>query len=222
MAETEDLLSTELSSNTLAALQEFLTQQKKPTDSDDDDPFVEDWGMSQFWYDEETSNALAKEVVEKSRSLAIACVACPSLFRELKQNFPDAAVHLLEYDRRFARFGTEFSFYDYNDPVSLPSTLAGQFEVVVADPPYLSEECLAKTAQTMRFLSRDADTCPLLLLTGAVQRQRASDYLKLRPCKFRPTFKNKLANEFLVFTSYEPSKSSSLGAWEDDLDNKTL
>lgn len=31
----------------------------------------------------------------------IACLACPSLFRRLRADFPDAQAHLLEYDDRF-------------------------------------------------------------------------------------------------------------------------
>lgn len=79
-------VSDALSGSTFAALQEFLAEQKKAAENADADPFAEDWALSQFWYSKETAKLVAEEVVEKSDGgrLPIACVACPSLFRELK------------------------------------------------------------------------------------------------------------------------------------------
>lgn len=125
---------------------------------------------------------------------------------------PEANVLLLEYDRRFAVFEERFTFYDYNEPLELPESLSHAFEVVVADPPYLSEECLEKTAQTMHFLSKKSSS-PLLLLTGAVQRERAWRHLQLRPCKFRPQHTRKLGNEFMLFTNFS---ALQFGGWEED------
>ena len=79
-------LTDALSGSTLAALQEFLSEQKKVAENAEGDPFAEDWALSQFWYTKETAHKLAEEVVERSNGgrQPIACVACPSLFRELK------------------------------------------------------------------------------------------------------------------------------------------
>lgn len=50
---------------------------------------------------------------------------------------PETPAQLLEYDKRFGQYGTEFTFYDYNQPEELPSSLKHSFSIVVADPPYL-------------------------------------------------------------------------------------
>ena len=68
----------------------------------------------------------------------------------------------LEFDRRFVHFGDSFVFYDYNEPVALPAELKRSFDLVIADPPFLSEECLRKTAQTVHYLT----TKKILLCTG--------------------------------------------------------
>ncbi len=69
---------------------------------------------------------------------------------------PDHHIVLLEYDKRFQSYGEHFIYYDYKKPLSLPDCVKeGEFDVVVADPPFLSEECLAKTAQTVKFLTRE-------------------------------------------------------------------
>ena len=45
---------------------------------------------------------LAKEVVEAAGpSGRIACIACPSLFRQLRAAHPEASAHLFEVDPRF-------------------------------------------------------------------------------------------------------------------------
>eukprot|EP00271_Cylindrocystis_brebissonii_P000364 TRINITY_DN10462_c0_g1_i1.p1 TRINITY_DN10462_c0_g1~~TRINITY_DN10462_c0_g1_i1.p1 ORF type:complete len:231 (-),score=49.31 TRINITY_DN10462_c0_g1_i1:673-1365(-) len=217
-----EILSEELSSSTFAALQQFLAEQKN-AETAADDPFAENWGKSQFWYDTSTAATVAEEVFELSQQgvLSTACIACPSLFRELKTSYPEAKVQLLEYDERFAVFADEFTFYDYNEPTALPPALEHAFDVIIADPPYLSKECLAKTAETVRFLARQDKPPAVLLLTGAVQRERARKLLSLRPCKFRPQHRHKLGNEFLLFTSYPPAEEGRLGGWEAEQEDQS-
>lgn len=94
----------------------------------------------------------------------IACVSAPSVYQKLRElHGGDICVYIFEYDKRFAIYGEEFVFYDYNSPLDLPGRVAEHsFDIVVADPPYLSEECLRKTSQTIRFLTRGK----VLLCTG--------------------------------------------------------
>ncbi|MCD9644049.1 hypothetical protein HAX54_032021 [Datura stramonium] len=54
----------------------------------------------------------------------------------------------------------------------LPSSLKHSYPIIVADPPYLSQECLEKVTQTISFLMRPGQAY-LLLLTGEVQTNRA-------------------------------------------------
>ena len=85
-AQVPSLLSEELSGSTLAALQEFLIDRQKAESVAD--PFAENWGMSQFWYDSKTAATVAAEVLTLTDNgiLPSVCIACPSLFRELKVN----------------------------------------------------------------------------------------------------------------------------------------
>ena len=70
---------------------------------------------------------------------------------------------LLEYDKRFSKYGSSFIFYNYNDPLNLPSTIKEiNFDIVVADPPFLSEECLTKVANTIKLITKKK----ILLCTG--------------------------------------------------------
>lgn len=86
-----------LSSQALAALHEFLAGQNKTAattppategkDSDNVELVTEDWRLSQFWYEPETAETVAEEVVTLSNRFSecrIACIACPTLYVYLK------------------------------------------------------------------------------------------------------------------------------------------
>uniref|UniRef100_A0A7N1A9S4 Protein-lysine N-methyltransferase n=1 Tax=Kalanchoe fedtschenkoi TaxID=63787 RepID=A0A7N1A9S4_KALFE len=168
-----------LSAHALQALKEFLTEQNQLSAAADEDGGTttesgsdttvslvkEDWRMSQFWYDPETAQTVAAEVADlcKSDDFRVACVACPTLYAYLKKLYPNASVQLLEYDMRFEQYGSDFTFYDYNQPKDLPDALQHSYKIVVADPPYLSQECLEKVAQTISFLAHPTESYVLLL-----------------------------------------------------------
>ncbi|KAF3441502.1 hypothetical protein FNV43_RR15416 [Rhamnella rubrinervis] len=228
-----------LSSQSLAALREFISEQESHSVSDVDADCTgpggssmssssvalvsEDWRLSQFWYDRETAETVAREILtlcqmgssdlEDSNSPRVACIACPTLYAYLKNIEPQLRVQLLEYDERFEQYGSDFTFYDYNQPEELPLDLKHGFNVVIADPPYLSKECLEKVARTISFLAQSGESY-LLLLTGEVQKDRAAELMGLYPCGFRPQHSNKLGNEFRLFTNYDPG--TRLGRWEQE------
>lgn len=62
-------------------------------------------------------------------------------FLDFQNADSDVSVQLLEYDKRFEQYGSDFSFYDYNRPEDLPLELKNAFDIVVADPPYLVINC---------------------------------------------------------------------------------
>ncbi|KAK4281769.1 hypothetical protein QN277_013224 [Acacia crassicarpa] len=212
-----------LSSQALAALKEFLAEQNHSV-ADSDVPTTggdskvalvsEDWRLSQFWYTAETAKTLAEEVITLCQGTdhsRVACIACPTLYAYLKKMHSNVPLQLLEYDKRFEQYGGDYTYYDYNKPEELPSGLRNAFKVVVADPPYLSKECLEKVVETISFLKQPREPY-LLLLTGEVQKERAAEVLGLYPCGFRPQHSSKLGNEFRLFTNYDPG--TRLGGWE--------
>ncbi|XP_056097325.1 EEF1A lysine methyltransferase 1 isoform X2 [Rhinichthys klamathensis goyatoka] len=175
MSDSEDDVP-QLSAATLAALQEFYSESGRTgpeLDSTQTDKFCvgaveEDWRMSQFWYSEDTATRLAEEVLQQAGEHGrIACISAPSVYQKLKRlesmRSDSVSAVLLEFDRRFAAYGDEFVFYDYNNPLFLSEDLLPQsFDIVIADPPYLSEECLSKVALTVKYLTKGK----ILLCTG--------------------------------------------------------
>nr|QCB92128.1 DNA N6-adenine methyltransferase [Ixodes ricinus] len=185
----------ELSEYARQALEEFLRER-----SERQNPAVieENWQLSQFWYSDGTALALAKEASRAAEGGKIVCISCPTLYRKLKELECHNEVALLEFDKRFECYGDEFIFYDYNDPLGFEERWKGTCDVVVLDPPFLSEECLAKVSQTVKFLNPKF----IILCTGAVMEPYAQSLLGLRPCKFKPTHTRKLGNEFKCFANY--------------------
>jgi hypothetical protein len=210
--EDEPVALTSLSASTLAALRSVLAEQELAEQAATcADPFsTENWGLSQFHYDSLTASTVARAVA--ALGSRVACVSCPTLFRVLKDSHPGVACHLLEFDSRYDCRG-DFTLYDYNAPLDVPAELQQSFDCVVADPPYLSAECLSKTAQTVRLLA--TPEAHRVLLTGAVMRQVALRELGVRPVVFRPQHCSKLANEFLCYVSDEKAAScDGLGGWD--------
>ncbi|PSN32513.1 EEF1A lysine methyltransferase 1 [Blattella germanica] len=213
MSESDDD-TLQLSTEALAALQEFYAQKAEkeeqlrcilegsqiPIKNIDID---EDWQLSQFWYDDETAAYLSSEALRLAGSNGkIALVSCPTLYKTLKSQSPNHEVSLFEFDKRFAAYGEDFILYDYKSPLDIPRHLAGRFDVVVADPPFLSEECLTKTAVTIKFLAKSK----IILCTGAKMEELACRLLDVKRSEFQPRHKNNLANEFCCFINYDTVK----------------
>ncbi|XP_007940719.1 EEF1A lysine methyltransferase 1 [Orycteropus afer afer] len=197
----------QLSAHTFAALQEFYEEQKQHTDPGGDDKYnigiiEENWQLSQFWYSQETALRLAEEAIAVAgEGGRIACVSAPSIYQKLRElHREDLAVYIFEYDKRFAIYGEEFIFYDYNNSLDLPKKItAHSFDLVIADPPYLSEECLRKTSETVKYLTQGK----ILLCTGAIMEEAAAKLLGVRMCKFIPKHTRNLANEFRCYVNYD-------------------
>ncbi|KAJ1959012.1 Protein-lysine N-methyltransferase efm5 [Dispira parvispora] len=220
----DDYDDLQLSGHALAALQEFiqeqqLTQGKVATPSalptvdsvdsgvDTTPKFSEDWKLSQFWYHDTTAEfyaqlALRYAVTESQGPVAF--VSSPTAFIKLKEleDGPTEAF-LLEYDSRFATYGEQFVKYDFHKPLELGSFKAykGRMKCIFVDPPYLEEDCLTKTALTVRYLA--APDCKILISTGFVVRELVQKLFEVKPTTYEPRHQNGLANEFRLYTNFE-------------------
>ncbi|KAF0686353.1 Aste57867_21855 [Aphanomyces stellatus] len=203
------LLSSELSAETLAALQAHLAEAKL----NEDNEVSEDFRLSQFWYDQRTGDELAEEAQEKSNGGPIAFVSTPAAFKALKALYPERKdVYLFEFDHRFEeKYPMEFAFYDYNTPVDIDVKFHHFFDYVLVDPPYLNTNCMSKFATTMRLLSKNVDAqgvihTPNAFITAQMLRQDIFKDLGFTPSGFVPTFESKLSNHFLTYTNYESDR----------------
>ena len=74
-------------------------------------------------------------------------------YRDSLQSATDADVRLFEFDRRFEQqYGEKFVFYDYNEPLNFDAQLKASFDLLIADPPHLSETCMVNYGISIRSL----------------------------------------------------------------------
>ncbi|KAG4104817.1 hypothetical protein H8356DRAFT_1287720 [Neocallimastix lanati (nom. inval.)] len=188
--------------------------------------FKEDWQLSQFWYDDDTQLKLIQEAIDASPENGwIACLCSPSVFVKYKslRPVPKRNVVVFEFDERFNVYGPEFVFYDYKYPLKftyLPEkesdkdkrTLKNKFDVVVMDPPFLSEECLVKASMTTRWILKENGK--IIACTGRVQTELIKRLLNCKTTTFEPLHRGGLSNEFCCFSNYE----SNFLKWKDEKD----
>lgn len=181
-----------------------------------------------FRYSDETQKVfgrVVKNLLKKSDEdcLSIGLLSCPSLFQTIRsingesnsysspkrsrqQIFILDTTKIFEFDRRFESFGADFHFYDYNKAgeENYLSEFASKFDLIIADPPFLSEECLEKTSAIVKRLIKPEGL--IILNTGSVQRELAEKFLSLKESSYKPQHKNNLANEFSSFANFELDK----------------
>jgi hypothetical protein len=176
--------------------------------------FQEDWQKSQFWYDEETADFLARQLLRDwDRKTRIGLLAAPTAFvklREIAQKDQGSAglenVFLFEVDRRFRVFGSQFIEYDYTKPLRLPAQLAHSFPRLLLDPPFLNEDCHMKFAITARWLQpSDGHPQRLMVCTGERMTCLVERLYRVKPAAFLPSHANGLANEFRCFANFDAS-----------------
>lgn len=114
-------------------------------------------------------------------------------------SFYNFSVTLLEYDRRFEIHAPDFIFYDYKIPDRLPAEALDSYDLVIADPPFLSEECLTKTSETIKLMSKEK----IVVCTGTIMKEHVERLLGLKQCDFRPQHRNNLANEFSCYANFD-------------------
>ncbi|KAI8603533.1 putative N6-adenine methyltransferase-domain-containing protein [Dissophora ornata] len=169
------------------------------------DLFREDWQLSQFWYDDATSEKLAREILNNTDSNSVVCcISSPTAYVKLMSMNPPSTnnLFLFEYDSRFDVYGKQFIHYDYSRPLEfrLSEELKESVDMIVVDPPFLSEECLTKTLETVRHLMKKGGKA--VLCTGLVMLEIAKkDGLELTT--FHPGHQNGLSNDFRCYVNYK-------------------
>jgi hypothetical protein len=75
-------------------------------------------------------------------------------------------VKLFEYDKRFEIYGQDFNFYDYKNPLNVDDKYRAYFDLIISDPPFLSEECHIKTGMTIKRIGKE--NSKLIICTGEI------------------------------------------------------
>ncbi|XP_017855305.1 protein-lysine N-methyltransferase CG9154 [Drosophila busckii] len=206
-----------LPADTLAILNEFLSERSQREREEEeqvkhktgkDAQFEEDWQLSQFWYSAATKAAMGQavdKIVKESKdhtNFRIALLSCPSLYPTIKDVHSN--VNIFEYDQRFAAFGSDFVLYDFNEVDTTTDYLLEHhkcYDLIIADPPFLSEECMTKMSKIIRNLQRSTDS-KLIFCSGEVVEPWLTACLPIHKCSFRPEHERNLGNEFVSYANF--------------------
>ncbi|XP_055923746.1 protein-lysine N-methyltransferase CG9154 [Eupeodes corollae] len=197
--------------DTMSILNKFLLEKEERERKEQDrilaktgtsSMFEEDWQLSQFWYSNNTRTALGK-VVKKllGPDAQVALLSCPSLYKTIKDMHDH--VRLFEFDKRFSIFGDDFIHYDFNEAFCEPEYFIHHtaiYDIIIADPPFLSEECITKTAHIIKKLMKPC--AKLVFCSGEIVGPWIAKYLYLKPYNFRPEHERNLANEFVCYANF--------------------
>jgi len=222
----------QLDPSTLAALSEFYAERDEVETQHADlraqyghedydgplsmDVFEENWNESQFWYNERTATTLAEQMLHGATDeTRIAVISTPSTYialRNLLQNdlrYKEKIrplISLLEYDQRFSILRNDFVPYDFNEPTKLPVSLQAKFDCIIVDPPFLSDECQSKFADTVKWLHNPEKTLRLMICTGetmeALNHKLYSEF-GLHTTTFFPEHTHDLRNEWRCYANFE-------------------
>ncbi|XP_013101301.2 protein-lysine N-methyltransferase CG9154 [Stomoxys calcitrans] len=203
-----------LPADTLAILQQFLVEkaqreqeemEKIEKKAGKDAEFEEDWQLSQFWYSQstkETLGAVVTQLVGDSKEFSIALLSCPSLYGTIKEIHEN--VKIFEYDKRFSAYGDDFVFYDFNEADSehYLKDLWHQFDLIIADPPFLSEECITKISKIIANLLKPQHNKIIFCSGEVVEPWLTKSLPGVKKCNFQPQHERNLGNEFVSYANF--------------------
>ncbi|KAJ2354831.1 Protein-lysine N-methyltransferase efm5 [Coemansia sp. RSA 2618] len=213
-----------LSADTLAILQSFLEEKQEQDErfaklqenadevfqsnqKIDMSYFQEDWQLSQFWYDDTSSDFIAERAYQNTNDGDyIAFISSPTAYVTFRNKYDRANAFVFEFDQRFEVFKDQFVHYDFNKPLEFARArdMEHKFKFIVADPPFLNEDCLSQTMETVKFLA--AEGAKVMVDTGAVMEDLAKQLIGARVTNFQPAHKGGLSNEFRCFATFNDDK----------------
>ncbi|KAL9179691.1 hypothetical protein ACHAXT_008981 [Thalassiosira profunda] len=158
--------------------------------------------LNQYWYSRNTIETLCdaiREGLQGCNGSRVAFLSTPSLFFSLSLEEREHCT-LFDCDSSWASC-PGFQFYDYNDPTSVPGRLHGSFDLIVIDPPFITNtvwECYAITA---KLLAREG-TGHILATTVWENALLMKDLFGCEPAVFRPSIP-RLVYQYSVFANFE-------------------
>ena len=165
--------------------------------------------LNQYWYSNATLRAMGDEV--EGHATRAGFLSTPSVYFSLGNEELRQRSGLFDLDEQW---GSEAGFvrYDFNHPEALPDALQGQFDYLVIDPPFITEEVWRMYAKAAKHLL-DPAKGKLLCSTVPENAPFMEELLGVRPVVFQPSIPN-LVYQYVFYTNYEPT---ALGVVNDEV-----
>ena len=96
-----------------------------------------------------------------------------------------------------------YHFYDYNDPTNVDESCRGVFDLIVMDPPFISQSVWENYATTARLLSKNEITS-IIATTVDENAVLMKALFNCKPTLFRPSIPH-LVYQYSVFANFSSS-----------------
>eukprot|EP01031_Cornospumella_fuschlensis_P035223 gene35223-42667_t len=159
--------------------------------------------FNQYWYSSKTIEAIVSEVVRINGKTAF--LSTPSLYFSLPEE-QQAKSSVFEYDRSWEN-DRGFVFYDFNKPEDVPAGLHQSFDVVVIDPPFITEDVWRKYAAAAKLLLKDGidsngEPAGKVILTTVLENEALlHELFGTTVTAYRPSIPH-LVYQYNLFTNY--------------------
>eukprot|EP00985_Skeletonema_marinoi_P010226 scaffold4824_cov193-Skeletonema_marinoi.AAC.5 len=171
----------------------------------------ENGDLNQYWYSEKTCHVLCAAVKESMslKGARVAFLSTPSLFFSLDEEDREQCV-LFDFDRSLSlgSCSNQFEFYDYNNPTNLDSKLHGKFDVIVIDPPFISQSVWENYATTAALLGVK-DGAHIICTTVEQNEGLMERLFKCKVMNFQPSIP-KLIYQYNTYANFQSATLSTI------------
>ncbi|NXC14059.1 EFMT1 methyltransferase, partial [Corythaeola cristata] len=196
----------QLSSHTLAALQEFYLEQQQREGMKTSQGFnqysigsiEEDWQLSQFWYSDETASCLANEAVVAAGKGGRWSFCLQSL-RNTAQG-SDFSVCSRKYRTAVYLSGRVYVICLHFPWLPTIAAALSFASLKKAESIYMHLGGAIKKAQMFCYCL--PHQILIIFAAGAIMEEQAAKHLGVKICKFIPKHSRNLANEFRCYVNY--------------------
>lgn len=164
--------------------------------------FEERENFNQYWYSKYTIDKIVEEVEAVAGSVAF--LSTPSIYYSLKSKDLKRSSCVFDLDEDFSKtlHDDNFCVYDFNKPVDMAERHKHRYDCVVVDPPFITKECWAKYAETVRHVLQPGGK--IILSTIQESAIWLKEMLDVAPTPFRPSIPH-LVYQYAMYTNYTPA-----------------
>jgi len=156
---------------------------------------------NQYWYSKNSINTLCNAIRE-GLSLhdgnRVAFLSTPSLYFSLSPEEREECA-LFDFDTSWESC-SGYHFYDYSDPTNVKESCHGTFDLIVIDPPFISQSVWENYATTAKLLMKD-NTARTIATTVDENTALMKDLFGCKPAIFRPSIPH-LVYQYSAFTDF--------------------
>jgi 16S rRNA G966 N2-methylase RsmD len=107
--------------------------------------------LNQYWYSKKTIADLADQVDRNATKCAF--LSTPSIYFNLQNKEVKSNSKNFDIDENFGKKDKNFVYYDFNKPEDIPEELHHQFDFILIDPPFITEEVWQKVTFSLLTFS---------------------------------------------------------------------